>query len=59
MWFRIDRFVGDVGRPNDLIADVAIWPANVAHVARLLIVGADSFKSGRGILSEPLDSLLN
>jgi hypothetical protein len=26
MWFRIDRFVGDVGRPNDLIADVAICP---------------------------------
>jgi hypothetical protein len=24
MWFRIDRFVGDVGRPNDLITDLAI-----------------------------------
>jgi hypothetical protein len=38
MWFRIDRFVGDIGRPNSLIAEVAIWPANVADEGRLLIV---------------------
>jgi hypothetical protein len=30
MWFRIDRFVGEVARPNNFITDVAIWPANVA-----------------------------
>jgi hypothetical protein len=41
MWFRIDRFVGDVGRPNDLISDVAIWSANVDDDGRHLIVVAD------------------
>jgi hypothetical protein len=46
MWFRIDRFLGDVGRPNDLIADVAIWSANVADDGRLLIVIADFARRG-------------
>jgi hypothetical protein len=46
MWFTIDRFVGDVGRPNDLIADVAIWPVNVADDSRLLIVIADFGRRG-------------
>jgi hypothetical protein len=46
MWFKIDRCVGDVRRPNELIADVAIWPANVPYVGRLLIVVADVARRG-------------
>jgi hypothetical protein len=46
MWFRIDRFVSDVGRPNDPIADVAILPANVAYDGRLLIVVANVLRRG-------------
>jgi hypothetical protein len=46
MWYRIDRFVGAVGRPKDLIADVAIRPANVADEGRFLIVVADVARRG-------------
>jgi hypothetical protein len=41
MWFRIDRYISNVGRPNSLIADVGIRPANIADDGRLLIVVAD------------------
>jgi hypothetical protein len=40
MGYRIDRDVGDIVRPNSLIADVAIWLAKVADNDRLLIVVA-------------------
>jgi hypothetical protein len=41
MWFRIDRDVGDLGRPNSRIADMAICPTNDADDGRLLIIIGD------------------
>jgi hypothetical protein len=38
MAFRSDRILGDIGRPRNLITDMAIWPARVADDGRVLIV---------------------
>jgi hypothetical protein len=38
MGFRIDRNVGDVGRPNSRIPGVAIWPTQVPDDDRFFIV---------------------
>jgi hypothetical protein len=42
MTFRIDRNVGDLGRSNSRIADVAFWSANVADEGGLPILIADN-----------------
>jgi hypothetical protein len=64
-WFRIDREVGDLGKPNSLIVDVALCLLKIADDGRLLIVitdehrgrlrDCDYLKKRSNIQREPLD----